>query len=89
MAKATIKLETVKKVVEVEEEVEVIHLAISRKEAETLHDILISFGGDRKNSRRKYSLAVLDGIRSVLFKNDNRPFHGDISGHWFRDIPNV
>ena len=89
MAKASIKVETVKKIVEVEEEVEVIHLAISRKEAETLHDVLVKLGGSPKESRRKYSSAVLEGLRSVLFKTDTRPYHYDIHGNWFQDNKNV
>lgn len=89
MAKASIKVETVKKVVEVEEEVEVIHLAISRAEAETLHDVLVKLGGSPGNSRRKYSSAVLEGIRSVLFKTDTRPYYHDLHGHWFADNKNV
>lgn len=64
MATAGVRIETVTKTVEVEEEQ--IALTMSKDEAETLRDVLGRVGGNLNTTRRKHAREVLVALTGVL-----------------------
>jgi hypothetical protein len=78
VSKASIKVEKVKKTIEVEEEVKTLDLSLSMDEAKTLHDILRKVGGDPDCSRRGHAQDILLSLRDVLDNGWATAFYEDM-----------
>lgn len=78
VSKASIRVETVKKTVEVEEEVKTLDLSLSMDEAKTLHDILRKVGGDPDTTRRGHAQDILLSLRDVLDNGWATAFYEDM-----------
>ncbi len=75
MAKASIKVETITKMVPTEVEEESFTLTLSREEAEALHDIFRHVGGV---GRREHATSINNALNSVLMTDSWAPFKDDI-----------
>lgn len=90
MAKGTLKVEEVEKLVKVDEKSVV--LEFSLEEAQALYDVFARIGGHPRASRRMHIKAIQEALKSVLHLELGLPKVGvsyhdtDISGHLnFRD----